>query len=343
MRLWLALLVVTCSEGKVLGARCSVLGSDTEPAGPVLSEPSTEHRAPSTLAVSEPAVPTAPCVRITSDRGGRELGLQAVDAPAGEIGAALGRATGCLVEVDEKLAARRLTMDLAPRPAEALFAILARRANARVAVLYRLEPALPGEPRRQGATIFASAPVSLEISRPVELAEALKPLSLRVEVSGELHGLVRISAARTPLSRVLDQLVGQVGGVWHAVVRLEMRRPVDAAAARDERERSHYYDLARLSSADRQEELTADVEALLQLPEEQRPDAMRQRASDIRAMARLAQETPGEHRGPVVMRVVAVASDYWAVLSRLGREQQVPAEPLFRAVVDVQQALAALR
>jgi heptosyltransferase-1 len=37
------------SEDNVLGARCSVLGSDTDPACPVLSEPSTEHRAPSTV------------------------------------------------------------------------------------------------------------------------------------------------------------------------------------------------------------------------------------------------------------------------------------------------------
>jgi hypothetical protein len=44
-----------------------------------------------------------------------------------------------------------------------------------------------------------------------------------------------------------------------------------------------------------------------------------------------------------VRRVLAVASDYWTVLLQLGREQQAPVAPLFRAVVDVRQALAALR
>jgi hypothetical protein len=294
-------------------------------------------------AFAAPAVPAVSRVCVTADRSGREFGLRVTDAPIGEIGAALARATGCLVEMDAKLAAQRLTLELVPRPPEAIYAILARRAKARVAVSYRLEPAVEGTPRGHGATIFAAYPVSLEITRPVPLAEALQRLSLRTEVRGGLDGPVRVVAARTPLARVLDQLVGQVNGTWNAVVRLELRRPIDAAAAADERERAHYYDLARLAPADRQEELAADVNTLLQLPEAQLGSALRERASEIRAMSRLVQETPGEHRGPVVNRVLAVASDYWLILSRLGPSQRLQAEPLLRAVADVRQALVTLR
>jgi 4-amino-4-deoxy-L-arabinose transferase-like glycosyltransferase len=43
-------------DDRVLGARCSVLGSGTDPTCPVPSEPSTEHRAPSTLSSEHPVL-----------------------------------------------------------------------------------------------------------------------------------------------------------------------------------------------------------------------------------------------------------------------------------------------
>lgn len=294
-------------------------------------------------ASAAPRDPPPSSVRVTRDRSGLETGLRAENALLTEIGAALERPTGCRVEVDDQLRQQRLTVELIPRPPERLLRVLARRTYTRLSISYHLETAPPDRARRRGSPVFASDPVNGEIDEPLELSEALRKLELRVQVGEGVAGRVRVFAARTPLHRVLDQIAAQVDCVWHTVVRLDARIPVDEAAAEEERERFHFSDLSDLSSAERQEELAADLEAIDRLPPKQRDRAVQDVAADIVSMARLLKETPGEHRGPVAASVHSIGRDYWSVLSRLPPERRTRAAPLFHAVRELQWQLGQIK
>jgi hypothetical protein len=282
----------------------------------------------------------APSVAITRDRGRLLYGIRATDAPLANLAEALSKATGCRVEVDERLPRRAFTLELEPRSLERLILVLARRANARVTMCYRLTPAPPGETPRRGSSVLADGPVSLEIRKPVELPKALDQLGVRTEVADGLSGRVHVFAARTPLAKVLDQIAGQVGADWQTVVRFEARNPVDAAAAEEERGRFFYADLARLSSPERREELAADLESLHALPPEQRAPEIQRLATNLLGMATLVKQTPGEHREPVIARVQEIIRDYRGVLARLPSEQQADVAPLHRALQELPRQLA---
>lgn len=281
-----------------------------------------------------------PSVEVTRDRSRLLYGLRVTEAPLADIGKALSSATGCRVEIDERLRRHSLTLELAPRSLERLILVLARRSNARVTMCYRLSPAPSGDSSRRGSANLADTPVSLEIRQPVELVKALEQLGVRTEVKEGVSGQVRVFAARTPLAKVLDQIAGQVGAVWQTVVRLEARTPADAAAAEEERGRFFYSDLARLSSTERQEELTTDLATLRALPPDQRATEMQRLATHLAGMAMVVKQTPGEHREPVFERIRAIIADYRTVLTHLPAEQQADVGPLHRALQELQQQLA---
>jgi hypothetical protein len=281
-----------------------------------------------------------PSVEITRDHSRHLYGIRASDAPLPSIALALSRATGCRIEVDERLPRGAFTLDLAPRSLDRLILVLARRANARVTMCYRLTPAPSGAAPRHGSSLLADGPVSLEIRKPVDLARALDQLGVRTEVAEGISGRVHVFAARTPLAKVLDQIGGQVGADWQTVVRFEARNPADAAAAEEERGRFFYADLARLSSQERREELAADMESLHALPPEQRAPEIQRLATQLTGMAMLVKQTPGEHREPVFARVQAIILDYRTVLVRLPADQQADVAPLYRALQELPRQLA---
>jgi hypothetical protein len=283
-----------------------------------------------------------PSLRVRRDQSLNQYGIESRDVSVAQIADALARASGCVVEVDEDLRSRRLTADLGLRAPERLFAALARRVDARVTVRYRLASA-PAATRRRGSLAMASAPTPLYLAAPVELREALRRLPVAVDVEGELRGAVRVASADLPLARVLDQIARQVGATWKAVVFLETRRPLDAEAAAAERMRAHFGDLFHLSPSERREELAADLESLEALPSAERTHRLSRMAADILSMATLLHETPGEHRGPILTGIQAIREGYQAALSRLSPPLRTEAEPVHRALRELDQRLAQIR
>jgi hypothetical protein len=290
----------------------------------------------------EPPAPV-PVLRLTWDRFRGGCGMEAREAPLEQLAHSLARVSGCAVELDEKLRGRRVTLDLAPRPLERLFPVLARRLDARLSILYRLKPWRAEYIRRKGSLVFAGRLVDLEMSRPLDLDEALRQLGVPLEVEDGVSGRVRLSAARYPLARVFDRIADQVNAKWETVVRLEQRKPVDAEAAALERMHSHFGDLAGLSPGERREELASDLEAMLELPGDQREQRLERISTDILSLASLLQSVPGEHRAQIGPRVHAVAGDYWSVLSRLPEERRSLCAPLFAALEGLRQRLDQIR
>ena len=105
--------------------------------GPVADAAGQPPERPEQRMVPRGAAP----VRVLWDERRRGYGLQAVDAPGKEIGAALAAATDCVVEMDAGLRERRFTLDIAARPPERLFRAVARHTGARLSVSFRLRPA----------------------------------------------------------------------------------------------------------------------------------------------------------------------------------------------------------
>jgi hypothetical protein len=285
----------------------------------------------------------AETLQLLQDRPRERYGLRAVDAPLARIGQALGRATGCEVELAPELRVRRLTASLSPRSPEALFQVLARRADASLTVAYRVELAPPGEPRRTARVPFAREIVSPGATGQVDLQTALQRVIAPVQVAEGVRGAVRVTERPVRLSDLMDSVTRQLGAVWKVVVRLEPRRPVDEAAAADERTRAYFQDLAGLSSSERQEELAADLQALRALPPAERDRRVRQLAADIVGMGSLLRQVPGEHRAPVQEQVRAIGADHQAVLARLGSGQQSLSAPLLEALAALAGQLAEIR
>jgi hypothetical protein len=247
-----------------------------------------------------------------------------------------------VVEIDEKLRDVRLTLELAPRPPERLFPVLARRAFARLSVVYRVRPFPPGGVRQAGSLLFADGLVSLRLREAVELPEVWGQLGVPVEVEEGVEGTVRMDVARRPLAWVMDRIAAQVGATWVAVVRLEARRFVDPEAETYTRMRSHFSDLARLSSMERREELAAEMETLAELPTDRRAEGLRRMADDVLSLATLLHEVPGEHRAATAPYVLGIAADYRAVLLDLSEERRGRLAFLFHVLDDLRLRLQAI-
>jgi len=130
---------------------------------------------------------------------------------------------------------------------------------------------------------------------------------------------------------------------WVAVVRLQSRTAPDPEMAALGRMHDHFSDLAALSPDERLEELASDLEAIGQLPPEERDQRVRQVAGDVLSLATLYQSVPGEHREQVAPRILAVAGDYVAALSRLPPERQAPFAPIADALAQLREHLGAIR
>jgi hypothetical protein len=282
-------------------------------------------------------------VRVVREASWGAYGLRAENAPLRSIGAALERAIGCRVEVDEKIGSRPFTLDLSPRPPERLMMVLARRARARLSISYRLRRRAPGEAPHAGSPAFASGPVTLRFPQPTPLPEVLRELPVPLKVEEGVDGKVRMMAAGHSLARVLDSLAAQVDGRWETVVALSAVTPVDAAAEADERQRAYFADLARLPPAERQEEMMADLEAVERLPPERRAEAVRQIAGDVLSLAAIYQNTPGEHREPVAPLIAGIVVDYHSVLATLRPGRRELFQPVAQALSQLQQHLIAIR
>src|SRR5262249_42982541 len=125
--------------------------------------------------------PQPSSVRVVRDASRGAYGLRAENASLRSISAALERAIGGRIELDETLGARRFTLDLSPRPPERLFFVLARRASARCSVTYRLRrPAAETSPSSGRA--LATRPVTLRFPQPTPLPEVLRELPDPVKV-----------------------------------------------------------------------------------------------------------------------------------------------------------------
>lgn len=281
-------------------------------------------------------------IRIVRD-GSLGFGLRASDAPLEAIGQVMGRAMGCRVEVDKELRDQRLTLRLGARPPEQLLRGVARRIYARLEIAYRLEPMPPGELRRPGSLALANQLVNFPTTRETTLEEALRELSLPVRVEEGISGSVRVSAAYLPLARVLDRFAAQLNARWVTVITLGARKPVDPAAAVDERMHAHFSDLAHLASRERQEEIQADVKRIERLPEKERAAALDQMALDVLSLAGIYERVPGEHRAPVAPLIAGIAQDYGAVLSRLPHDRRAAFQPIFGSLETLRQRLAQIR
>jgi hypothetical protein len=180
------------------------------------------------------------------------------------------------------------------------------------------------------------------VSRPTPLHEVARALEVPLEIEEGLTGMVRLTARGHSLARVFDSLARQVHGQW--VTELDLhprpRAAVDAAAADEERRRWHFGDLSRLSSEEVQEEVLADVEAIEQLPPEQRGAAVQQMVRDVLSLATVYGDTPGEHRGPVAPLVLGIARDYASALSGLPDDRRRRFTPVMNALSALADQLA---
>jgi hypothetical protein len=282
-------------------------------------------------------------VEVRQDQERGVYTLRASDATLEEIGKALAQLTECTVEVDKRLRKERLTFHLTAPSPERLFPVLARGTFVRLSVVYRLKPAEPGDASPRGALVFTGQPISLDTAQPINVTDVGQHLGVPVDVEKGVQGRIQIRAARRPLAWIMDQIAAQVNARWENVIRLEARSLVDAEADDDERMHAHYADLARLSPAERREELASDLEAIEKLPPERWAEGMRRMADDLLSLATLLHGTPEEHRPYFTPRIRAIVGDYRTVLSRLRGERRAQLAPVFRALTDLQQHLAQIR
>jgi hypothetical protein len=276
---------------------------------------------------------------------GAACALRATNAPIAVIGEALGRATRCAVEVDPALRDRRVTIDLAARPADRLARALAREVPARLSVRFLLKPAArPAAPPSPDRERFARQPLRLETRRSARLSDVIPLLGIPVEAPDVLRDApVRVYSVRRPLSRVLDQIAAQVGAEWEVVLRLDAVNAADGDSAAYERMHAHFADLAALPAAERQEELVLELQSIRKRPGPEREERVRRLAADVLSLATLLQSVPGEHRDQMAPRVLALARDYQKVLSRLTGEQSDLFAPVLLAADELEQRLAETR
>jgi hypothetical protein len=276
-------------------------------------------------------------IKITWNQAQRSYKLHATSATLDQIANALARVTRCSVEVNKELSDRHYSLDLTSMPAEHIFAVIARRANARLTIVYRLKPLSPGERSGPGPVTFAERRLNPLIDRPTQLDEALKTLEVSVENPENIRGNIQLVALNRPLYSVLDRIAQQVNARWETVVQFEPRHYSDAESATYERMHAHFSDLVGLSSQERQEEILADIAAIERLPVSQQKEGISRISEDVRSLGTLLEEVPEEHREPVWEQVMMMASDYWTVLSHLKPDQQRQFESVFRALMDLQQ------
>src|SRR5262249_31644363 len=132
--------------------------------------------------------PQPSSVRVVRDASWGAYGLRAENAPLRSIGAALERAIGCPVEVDEKIGSRPFTLAPPPRPPDRLFRALARGAPPRLWIPYRLRRRAPGEAPHAGSPAFASRLVTLHFMQPTPLPEVLRELPVPLKVEEGVDG-----------------------------------------------------------------------------------------------------------------------------------------------------------
>jgi hypothetical protein len=246
--------------------------------------------------------------------------------------------------MDAGLRERRFTLDIAARPPERLFRAVARQTGARLSVSFRLRPAAPSDQAHPpDHPAFATHYLSVRTSPALALSDIGRTLGTRIEVSEGVGGQARVPAGRRPLAGFLDHIAAQVDARWETVVHLNTRTVVDAEAAEHERMQTHFGDLACLSPVEQRDELVAERELLEKLPPEKQAEGIRGMARDVLSLGTLLQRVPGEHRGRLAPRVLAVAEGYRTVFTRLRGERRERFAPVLHALNDLQQHLAQIR
>lgn len=272
------------------------------------------------------------------------VGLWASEAPAEEVTAALEQELGCQIELVGKVPAHPLTLNLSPRAPERLFPALARRMNCRILLLYKLGRLPVGSPYEKGEGMFAEGPTPTPLPRSLEVGQLLALLrSAGVQVETDPvtppRGKVRLPQAQLPLRVTLTYLSRTTGMAWWPVVRLTPRKSVDAAAEGEDRRQAYYTDLGALTSQERREELTADLDELDRVPLEEHDAALGQFIGDVAGLGTLFDRTPEEHRAGIRARLRLIGADYTEVLDSLHKDRRAELQKLVDAVRDLRERL----
>ena len=279
--------------------------------------------------------------QVVVSRSGARFGIRALDASLEEITRKFGEATGVEIKLDPQLKNRKLTIELAPRPAESVIWSIARRADARSDVVYLFQKSSPADSGKKSPWIYATDTVSLPAPILKPLEEALMELVIPARVDEGLNKEVRVFSPKMPLYRVLDNLAGQVGAKWSAEVRIDWRPAREVEAGSYSRMMHHFSDLARFPSAERQEEIEADLAVALNSADSK--DGLARMATDIRGLATLYNQIPGEHRETLAPKFTSIVRDYTAVIRRASGKERGRLAPLITAIQDAESRLASAR
>ena len=259
-------------------------------------------------------------VRLTRIR--RSYGLDAEKATLASICRVLQRETGCQVSVDKKASEKILTFRLGARPADRLLLAIARRAGTRLEIVHHVTPLPPGASPRRGPPAFAEAVEHVVTGERLSASDIAELLDARIRWAPVLTGKARVFAPGLPLHRVLDQVAAQLGASWTTVVTLLSRSPMDAESEAAERAMAHYSDLARLSSGERRDELEADLSSVSDLAAREDMSGLQRMVEDIKSLATIYQQVPGEHRGPASRAANGILDDYEWALNRASPDQE---------------------
>ena len=285
----------------------------------------------------------APVIRIRKDSGRGLWGVEATNAPLGDVAKALSRSMGCTITVDEKAADLRLDTLITPRVPERLTPLLGRRARVSASLVYRFELPGVGETSLSSPPGFGKEVITQDLRESQDVEEALRTLRIPCEVGEGVKGKLRLRTLQMPVHRVLDQIATQSGSRWTVVIRLRARTAPDEAAAREEEPRFLYSDLAQLTSAERREEIQADLDHLMALPEEKRAEAVKSLAGNLSGMNVVFKQSVQENRDAVAGNVAAIVRDYDHVLRRLPSDHRAWAVPLNDALRELTLELRALQ
>jgi hypothetical protein len=207
----------------------------------------------------------------------------------------------------------------------------------------RMETRGKSPAKRRSRLAFARETVSLNVPEPAPVREVVRELRTKVEVAQEVEGTVRLQAARHSLSWVLDRITDQVSAEWRVVVRLDRRNPPDAAAADQERMRTHFDELSGLPPAERREEIAAELDRIEALPVLQQTAAVSVMARDVLSLGTHLRETPGEHRGPVWAGVLGISRAYSGALAALPAGRRALFDPVSEALGHLAARLTEIR
>jgi hypothetical protein len=237
-----------------------------------------------------------------------------------------------------------VTLELTPRSLERSALALARAADTRLEISFRLERAASTGIPSPGHWPFAHDVVHLDGAGPRRLGDLASELGVKLELPEGLDTRVSLLSHPRPLGQILDSVAKQTHCHWIVVIQFEPRHAMlDAAASEVDRMHEHLSRLGMLTPRDRRAELADELQRIERLPTHEREDALRGLAADIRSLGTLLQQVPGEHRGIVGGQVVPVARDYQVVLDRLPESKRGHFQPLLAALRGLDEMLRTLR